>query len=225
MHNDINQPNGKPTNGAALPGAAAKQQAGGAPVASRATAPGATRAASPSLVTPPKLQAAPPAAAPPAAKSPPPGSAADNSAKAPIKPQAEQPTPATGTNVKYTAGPPGKPRRKPRPYFFPDDLPRESLPRGVRVAHDKIVGPVYEQYVLRAQDALAKAFGAVFAAETSLGIVAQHQAVGASLSGTASEPEVELALSRHHKSAMRLVALGNMLLRLKASPTPKGLMG
>ena len=209
MHNN-NQPNAKPTNGAAPPRSATKQQAASAPAASGATVPGAARAAAPSPPTPQK-QADPPAA--PVTPVPPPISAAGKSPSARSAPKGEQY--AAGAKTKgdnpATSNPPK------RPYCIPAEVSLESFPQGVQAGYREIVARCNEQLVIAEPDAINKALGGVFTADTSLGIVTQHEVLSAKLSGTAEAQELELLLARHDRIVKRQVQVANQLQRRQAA--------
>ena len=205
-----NKPNGKPTNGDAPPGPAAKPQAASAKTASKGAAPGAAPAASPSPPTPPK-QADPPAA--PVTPVPPPSSAAGKSPSAKAAPKGEQY--AAGAKTKGDNPEASKPLT--RPYFISHEVSLEGLPQGVQVGYREILARCNEQLVMAEPDAINKALGGVFTADTSLGILTQHEVLSAKLSGTAEAQELELLLDRHDKIVKRQVQVANQLQRRQAA--------
>jgi hypothetical protein len=74
-------------------------------------------------------------------------------------------------------------------------------------------------------DAMARAFGEVFTAETAQGIVSKPQLLDRMMSSTADPQELEQSLSRHDRHVRRLVLIGNALTRYRSSKAKKGLLG
>lgn len=213
MQIDAKQSNGKPTNGAVT--SAAKLPPGSA---SAATSLASTSAASPRSPSPAaQQQPAAPSSSPAAPVAPENGTtskrpvtAAPTAAQPQSSPHARDDHPATPSS--------GKPKRPPRQHFIPEDV---VLSRDTQLAMDEIAGPCNEQLVMGESDALARALGATFTAETALGILAQQQLLGGMLANTTDPHELEQLLNRHDKSVKRQALIAGMLTRYKSAKANK----
>lgn len=220
MHTDI-LPNGKPTHGAAAHGPAAAQQPASAKSASGASSP---RAVPPPSLSPAPQKSAVPPVTPPARVS----TAGDIPSKRPpaaTVPTADKAKSAAESQSANPAAVSPQPTSPPRPYFVPAGTVLDSFSPETQSAYHEIVAPCYEQLVLAERNPMAKAVGGVFSAETAIGIFAQHESMGAVMSGTADPQELELLMTRHDKSVKRLERLANLLLRIKALQSKQGPLG
>ena len=218
MQPNNGQPGSKSANGAASHGPTATPKSRSAAAVGDVAA---TGAASPRSQSPP---APPPSAAPTPRPAPKVSLPVNTAGKRPVA------TATTEAQAQSTPEPRADktatpPRKSPRPLCFSDDVDIDKLPRGVQAGINHIVAPCYEQLVMGESDAMARAFGEVFTAETAQGIVSKPQLLDRMMSSTADPQELEQSLSRHDRHVRRLVLIGNALTRYRSSKAKKGLLG
>lgn len=110
---------------------------------------------------------------------------------------------------------------KPRPYFVPDELDWEALPRAVQVAVDELVQPAYVELVLQASTELERAAGATFVHLLFLELLEQFdlgREVARCVAGRADDTEGvsprEEELRRHLRLVSQKEKAGKFLMRI-----------
>ncbi len=123
-------------------------------------------------------------------------------------------------NGKEEARPQSKSTSPPlaRPYWVPDGVSFESLDPALRRAYAAVIEPLYDEYVLKAEDALERAAGITLVHLTWLELRGQVD-LEKELSRLGRNPEPESRdnlIARHVRLAMAKLKAGGFLCRLQA---------